>query len=26
VTMVLGLTNLDRVLRPRATVQDALDG
>jgi anti-sigma B factor antagonist len=26
VSMVLGLTNLDRVLRPRATVQEALDG
>ncbi len=26
VTMVLGLTNLDRVLRPRATVEDALHG
>jgi len=24
VTMVLGLTNLDRVLRPRATVEEAL--
>ncbi|MDD7929871.1 STAS domain-containing protein [Microbacterium thalli] len=24
ITMVLGLTNLDRVLRPRATVEEAL--
>ncbi len=26
ITMVLGLTNLDRVLRPRASVDEALDG
>jgi anti-sigma B factor antagonist len=26
VTMVLGITNLDRVLRPRATVAEALNG